>query len=202
MDPNTKHETTIAKWKVLLQRAGEYYVRGLLISIIFVFLWYVINKLMHYLKGLEAEPQHYGMALLVILLLPFLLGWFQYRFLRSRLTRMRSGRAIGRMEDKLIAELSLDERRGYPVVLVDYPNKEVRSLGLMTATVVGATPDSEYGVVFVPKGPGNGIRGQLLTVNVKDLEYTDWNLQALLQCLLTYGGSTPGHFNHQVVDNE
>lgn len=110
---------------------------------------------------------------------------------------MRSGRAMSRMEDRLVAELSLDQRRGYPVVLIDYPNKSIRSLGLMTATVVGTDQSSEYAVVFLPKGPGHGLKGQLLTLKLDELEFTDWSVQNLLQHLLTYGGTTPSRFNEK-----
>lgn len=194
MSSGTNKNSTPSNWRSLWQRAGELYLRGLLVLLVLLLAGYLISSIAYYLEGVDADPRIVGASLVAILLLPLPLGWLQHRYLRGRLARMRSGRALGRMEDRLVAELALDERRGYPVVLINFPNKEIRSLGLVTALVAGNDPDSEFAMVFLPKGPGYGLKGNIRIVNVKELEYTDWSLQAFLQHHLTFGSSTPGNF--------
>ena len=195
MKSDRSNNSTLLKRGTLWQHVGELYIRGLLPLLAILVAWYLTSSLWRYLDGLLTDQQSVWALLLTILLLPLPLGWLQHRYLRSIFERMRSGRALSRMEDRLVAELSLDKRQGYPVVIIDFPNKQVRSLGLITALVAGAGPDSEFAVVFLPKGPGHGIKGSMRVVNVQDLEYTDWSLQTFLQHHLSYGSSTPGHFD-------
>lgn len=68
-------------------------------------------------------------------------------------------------------------------------------LQLVTATIAGKEQGSEFAAVFLPRGPGHGLKGNMRIINVDDLEYTDWTLQAFLQHQLTFGSSSPGHFN-------
>lgn len=63
----------------------------------------------------------------------------------------------------------------------------------MTATIAGKEQGAEFAAVFLPRGPGHGLKGNMRIINVKDLEYTDWSLQAFLQHQLSYGSSSPGH---------
>ena len=71
------------------------------------------------------------------------------------------------MEDRLVTELALDDRRGYPVVLVNWPNERIRSLGLVTATIAGKDKGSEFAAVFIPRGSGYGLKGYTRVVNVE-----------------------------------
>ena len=160
-------------------------------------IWYLINFVWQSLDGFVATPGAATGSLALLFLLPLPLGWVQQNLLRKIFERTRPTRALGRMEDRLIAELSLDDRRGYPVVLVDVPNETVRSLGLVTATIAGKDTGSEFAAVFLPRGPGYGLKGSMRIVNVKDLDYTDWSLQAFLQHHLSYGSSSPGHFDKE-----
>lgn len=65
----------------------------------------------------------------------------------------------------------------------------------MTATIAGKEQGAEFAAVFLPRGPGHGLKGNMRIINVKDLEYTDWSLQAFLQHQLSYGSSSPGHLD-------
>ena len=121
--------------RTLLNRIGEFYIRGLLVLLAIVLAWYLIDFLWNKLESIAADPEITAAALVAVLLLPLPLGWIQHKLWRRVFDRASPTRALGRMEDRLVAELALDERRGYPVVLVDHPNESIRSLGLVTATI-------------------------------------------------------------------
>lgn len=160
------------------------YTRGLLVFVVVLLIGYLIHTVLEYHDGLVIEPHYYCITLLAIILLPLPREWLHQRFVCARLARKRSGRASARMGDKLVEELSLDSRRVYPVALINFPSQEVRSMGLVTSSIAGDAPGSEYAVVYLPKGPGHAIMGYLRSVNVEDLEYTE-TVKILQQKTLT-----------------
>jgi uncharacterized membrane protein len=176
-------------------RIGELYLRGLLIVLVILLFWYLVDYVWGHLDNMVADTKTATAALILILLLPLPLGWIQKNVMRKAFDKSRPTRALGRMEDRLVAELAKDEGHGYSVVLVNHPSNEIRSLGLVTAMIAGKDDDTEFAAVFVPKGPGQGVRGKIHIINVKELEYTDWDLRMFLQHQLTHGSSSPGHLD-------
>ena len=176
-------------------RLGELYLRGFLVLLGILLIWYLIDFLWNHVNDVVASPGVVNVLFVAFFLLPLPLGWIQHNLLRKMFERQRSARALARMEDRLVAELSLDDRQGYPVVLVNIPSEIERSLGLVTAVIAGKEPGSELASVFLPRGPGHGLRGSIRIINVEDLEFTDWSLHDFLQHHFSYGSSSPGHFD-------
>lgn len=181
--------------KIIWYRLGELYLRGLLVVLAILLVWYLLDAVWSQLENIVADPEIATAVLVSVFLLPLPLGWVQHNLLRKVFERKRSTRALGRMEDRLVAELAADDRHGYPVVLVNFPNDKIRSLGLVTATIAGKEHGTEFAAVFLPRGPGHGMKGNIRIINVEELEYTDWDLRVFLQHQMTHGSSSPGHLD-------
>lgn len=59
--------------------------------------------------------------LVLFFLLPLPPGWIQHNLLRKISSGSGLRGTLGGMEDRLVAELSLDDQQGYPVVLANFP---------------------------------------------------------------------------------
>ena len=176
-------------WRGVLLEAGKSYIRGLVALVIAYGLWRAI-------EGLPARLEHHGLQptlslLLAILVVPLVLGWLIGRLLYPTARRVRLLRAVLRGEERFFAEIAPDSRRGFPVVLVSWPNERIRSFGVVTATYPGSEPGGDLATVFLPGCP-NLRRGRLWCVPVDELEFIDWNLTECLRLHITYGTHSPG----------
>lgn len=79
------------------------------------------------------------------------------------------------------------ERR---VVLIDFPSKEMKALGLITRTIRDKHNGEELAAVYVPTSP-NPTSGYIEIVPVRDITFTDWTFDQAMAFIVTGGSSTP-----------
>ncbi|RME67080.1 MAG: DUF502 domain-containing protein [Alphaproteobacteria bacterium] len=79
------------------------------------------------------------------------------------------------------------ERR---VVLIDFPSKQMKALGLITRTMRDKATGEELAAVYVPTSP-NPTSGYIEIVPVRDITFTDWTFDQAMAFIVTGGSSTP-----------
>ncbi|GAB4153907.1 MAG: DUF502 domain-containing protein [Sphingomonadales bacterium] len=88
------------------------------------------------------------------------------------------------------------ERR---VVLIDFPSKEMKALGLITRTLRDKDTGEELAAVYVPTSP-NPTSGYIEIVPMDDITFTDWTFDQAMAFIVTGGSSTPDFIAYSQSD--
>jgi uncharacterized membrane protein len=72
------------------------------------------------------------------------------------------------------------------VVLIDFPSPEMKTIGLVTRTMIDEASGEELAVVYVPTSP-NPTGGYIQFVPLAKVISTDWTLDEAMQFLMTAG---------------
>ena len=142
-------------------------------------------------RSLESAIPNKILVISILILGPWAVGRITELFLTGRLfQRQRGMRAFLRMEKRLTTELSIDDRRGYRVALVNWPSAENRSLGLVVAELNEPETGRELAAVYLPNTP-DPTKGAIRVVGAADLQPIDWDLSDLARFHVTFGSAAP-----------
>ena len=76
------------------------------------------------------------------------------------------------------------------VVLIDFPSPEMKTIGLVTRTMIDEASGEELAVVYVPTSP-NPTSGFIQIMSLTKVISTNWTLDEAMQFLLTAGTAAP-----------
>jgi len=91
---------------------------------------------------------------------------------------------------KLIAVLGEKPDNVQRVVLIDFPHRDMKTVGLVTRTMVDANTGEELAAVYVPTTP-NPTSGYLEIVPLRLLTPTDWTMDQAMQFIISGGAVAP-----------
>jgi len=138
------------------------------------------------------------LAALATLLLLWLLGWMTTRVIGQQLIRMFE-RLIGmipfvdtvyRATKRFLSvagTTSAGERR---VVLIDFPSREMKTIGLVTRILKDKETGQELAAVYVPTAP-NPTSGYVEIVPLHLVTFTDWTFDQAMAFIVTGGSNSP-----------
>ena len=142
-------------------------------------------------RSLESAIPNKILAISILILGPWAVGRITELFLTGRLfQRQRGMRAFLRMEKRLTTELSIDDRHGYRVALVNWPSAATRTVGLIVADLLEPETGRPLAAVFLPNTP-DPTKGAIRVVSAQELVHTDWDLSDLGRFHLTFGSAAP-----------
>jgi uncharacterized membrane protein len=145
-------------------------------------------------------------------------GWFQSLlaisivvaalFAIGAATNAVLGRRLLRYVDRLMETLPLvktvygaartliDSVQGGPqnaqrIVLIEFPNSEMRAVGFVTAIFTASDTGEELAAVYVPTTP-NPTSGYVEIVPTKRLVWLDWSANEAMSFIVSGGAMTPG----------
>ncbi|HET9818448.1 MAG TPA: DUF502 domain-containing protein [Rhodanobacteraceae bacterium] len=139
------------------------------------------------------------LAFILTLLALYLLGWLSTRVIGRRLLG-RIDRLIERLPlvntiyvgvKKLMALMRTKPGGTQRVVLIDFPSREMKAVGLVTRTFRDAT-GREVAAVYVPTAP-NPTSGYLELVPVDRVIATDWTIDQAMAFVVSGGAVGPEH---------
>ena len=125
----------------------------------------------------------------LLLLIPLAVGWLARILLKSMQGR-RNVEALQVMQEKLFAEVSEGNTRGFSVPLVNWPNPGFRALGVITSTFRESAGDRELATIYIPDTP-DPTSGTLRVVAIEDLTMTEWSIENLTDFHVTFGSVCP-----------
>jgi len=144
-----------------------------------------------FFRSFESAVPNVVMALAILILGPWALGRTTELFLAGRLfQRQRGLRAYQQMERRLTTELKADRHHGYQVALVNWPNPDTRTLGLIVADFSEPDTGRELAAVYLPGTP-DPTKGAMRVVATEDVTLTDWDLSDLTRFHITFGSASP-----------
>ena len=87
------------------------------------------------------------------------------------------------------------------VVLIDFPHREMKTVGLVTRTLRDDATGKEYATVYVPTTP-NPTSGYLEVVPVEKLTPTDWTMEQAMAFIISGGAVAPEKFRFERAHDE
>lgn len=91
----------------------------------------------------------------------------------------------------LVTSVQTGNSGGQRVVLIEFPSRDMRTLGFVTATFIASDTGEEVAAVYVPTTP-NPTSGYVELVPTKRLVYLDWSANDAMSFIVSGGALTPG----------
>ncbi len=152
----------------------------------------------HYLGWIKAEWMQDIIALLATMLVILAVGFLSRRVIGQRLLRW-FGAVIRRIPlasiiydsaKKLLDILQTQPGSTQRVVLIDFPHRDMKSVGLVTRVIRETGTGRELAAVYVPTTP-NPTSGYLEIVPVELLTPTDWTVDQAMSFIISGGAVAP-----------
>lgn len=116
-----------------------------------------------------------------------LLRWFEAVIARIPLAKTVYGSA------RQLLDLLQTNREGVQrVVLIDFPHREMKSVGFVTRLLRDEDTGEELAAVYVPTTP-NPTSGYLEVVPIAKLIFTDWSMDQAMTFIISGGAVSPEH---------
>jgi len=152
----------------------------------------------HYLGWVKVEWMQNLIGLAATLLVILSVGVLSRRVIGQRLLRW-FGAVIKRIPlasiiydsaKKLLDMLQTEPGSTQRVVLIDFPHRDMKSVGLVTRVIREQGTDRELAAVYVPTTP-NPTSGYLEIVPVELLTPTDWTVDQAMSFIISGGAVAP-----------
>lgn len=137
-------------------------------------------------------------AILLTLLGLYALGWATSRvfgrrlldWLESLVDRVPFVSGIYGAAKKVLAAFQTAPTGVQRVVLINFPSRDMKVVGLVTRTLVDEISGRELAVVYVPTSP-NPTSGYMEIVPIEEVVSTDWTIDEAMRFIITGGTSAP-----------
>ncbi|MDH3637023.1 MAG: DUF502 domain-containing protein [Gammaproteobacteria bacterium] len=138
------------------------------------------------------------LAVLITLLGLYILGWAVTRVLGRRilnsfeslLSRLPFVQTVYGAIRKLVLALQQQPADVQRVVLVEFPSRDMKAVGLVTRTLVDTGNGRKLAAVYMPTTP-NPTSGYLEIVPVERLISTDWTIDEAMNFIVSGGAVSP-----------
>ena len=142
-------------------------------------------------------------AVLVVLAFLYVLGWAAGRVIGQRLISLFE-KAVGaipfvetiyRATKRFLAISGPSGEGSQRVVLIDFPSRDMKAIGIVTRTLRDATTGDELVAVYVPTAP-NPTNGYIEIVPIDKVTFTDWTFDQAMAFVVTGGSNAPDEVHY------
>ncbi len=142
-----------------------------------------------------------SLSIVVLLVLLYASGWLASKWLGQRLLklfddtiqRIPVAKSIYNMIRRLADALQTTTGDVERVVLIEFPTKEMKTVGLVTRTFKDSQTGRELAAVYVPTTP-NPTSGYLEIVPIENVVPTNWSLEEAMSFIISGGADVPDEF--------
>ena len=175
--------------RVLWQRTVvRIYVNGFLLMAILYLVYRIVAELSPWLKFVDNPFLGFLITLMVALLVPPILGCFVLYGINPLLGRWNTWSQLINVQDRLLNNLS---RSADPeIVLVNWPDREVRTMGIVTTKFPPSGSSEAMCSVYIPMAP-NTKSGYIRVVPLSAVQKTNWSLSDFQLFQMTFGSLNP-----------
>ncbi len=158
----------------------------------------IANRFPEYHQELDYRWIEYALAVIVTLVGLYLLGWLATRVLGRRIievvesivARIPLIQRIYGAAKKLLTTLRQKPEGSERVVLVEFPHRDMRAVGLVTRVMSEPETGRKLAVVYVPTTP-IPTSGFMEIVPLDRLVSTDWTLDEAMNFIMSAGAVSP-----------
>ena len=141
-----------------------------------------------------------ALAVILVLVAIYVIGWVANRVIGRRLiaaieglfTRLPLVQTVYGSAKKLLSALQTKPENIERVVLINFPHKEMKAVGLVTRTFTDIDSGKALAAVYVPTTP-NPTSGYLESVPLDQLVSTDWSMDEAMNFVISGGAIAPHH---------
>ena len=138
------------------------------------------------------------LAAAIVVIGIYVLGWATSRVVGGQVLNLMDriieklplAKSIYGSVKKLIGVLQTKPENVERVVLIDFPNTEMKAVGLVTQTLVDKHTGEQLAAVYVPTTP-NPTNGYLEIVPLELLVTTDWTMEEAMNFIISGGAIAP-----------
>ncbi len=139
-----------------------------------------------------------ALAVILVLVAIYVIGWVANRVIGRRLiaaieglfTRLPLVQTVYGSAKKLLGALQTKPENIERVVLINFPHKEMKAVGLVTRTFTDIDSGKALAAVYVPTTP-NPTSGYLEIVPLDQLVSTDWSMDEAMNFVISGGAIAP-----------
>ena len=143
-----------------------------------------------------------GIILIVVAI--YFLGWFASRVIGRKIIswfdnlmdRIPMVKIIYGGAKRLIAAFQTKPGRTERVVLINYPSRDMKTVGLVTRTMIDQDTGRELAAVYVPTTP-NPTSGYLEIVPIENIVSTNWTVDEAMAFIVSGGAFGPDRMNYE-----
>ncbi len=145
-----------------------------------------------------------ALAVVITLIALYLLGLVTTRVIGRRLVngfdslmvRIPMVQNIYGATKKLVASLSAKPGRLERVVLINFPNQDMKTVGFITRVMIDKETGRQIAAVYVPTTP-NPTSGYMEIVPVERLTTTDWTVEDAMTFIMSGGAVGPDRIDYK-----
>ena len=138
---------------------------------------------------------------LIVIIGLYILGWMVNRMVGNQLLnlfeklvdRLPLVHSVYGSVKRLISALQTEPDEVERVVLIEFPNENMKTIGLVTRTMTDSDTGQKLAAVYVPTTP-NPTSGYLEIVPVNRLVSTDWTIDEAMNFVVSGGAIGPERF--------
>ncbi|MFC4349064.1 DUF502 domain-containing protein [Kordiimonas lipolytica] len=144
-----------------------------------------------------------SLSVIVLLLLFYVVGWLASRYVGQKVLtlfeqtvdRIPVAKSIYRTIKRLADAVQTSSNDVERVVLIEFPSRDMKTVGLVTRTFKDTTTGRELAAVYVPTTP-NPTSGYLEIVPVEYVTPTNWKMDEAMSFIISGGADVPKTFNY------
>lgn len=144
------------------------------------------------------------LGIILIIIAIYFLGWFATKVIGGRIIdsfdnlmdRIPMIKIIYGGAKRLIAAFQTKPGTTARVVLIHYPSRDMKTVGLVTRTMTDQDTGKELAAVYVPTTP-NPTSGYLEIVPVENIISTNWTVDEAMAFIVSGGASGPDKMNYE-----
>ena len=169
------------------------YLHGCLVLVVVFAVSYIAFQLAPFFAFTDNRWLGFLLALITIFVAPPVIGSVVVYGLLPLLGKHENLTGLDVWDDRLVAEITRAKQRTQ-IVVVNWPNKEIRTIGVLTSQFKNPESGQELATVYIPTAPQTRY-GYIHVVPVEELELTDWTLKQWQLYQLSFGAARPVNAN-------
>ena len=128
------------------------YLHGILAFVVICAVAYVVTRLAPLFDFTGSQPLAITLSVLTILLVPPLVGSLILYGLLPLIGLKEGWRGVIGWDNRLFSQVSA-ARQNSQIVIINWPSKEVRTMGILTSTFTAEDSAKQLAAVYVPTAP-------------------------------------------------
>ncbi|PHR90796.1 MAG: hypothetical protein COA78_34410 [Blastopirellula sp.] len=165
------------------------YLHGILAFVVLYAVSYMVTMLVPIFDFTGSQLLAIMLSILAILLVPPLVGSLIIYGLLPLIGLKEGWRGVIGWDTRLFARVSAARQKSR-IVIINWPSKEVRTLGILTSTFTADDSGEELAAVYVPTAPSTRY-GYIRVVALDEVEITNMTLKEWQLFQLSFGSISP-----------
>lgn len=176
------------------------YIHGCIVLAVIVAAAYIVSQLVPLFGFVGSPALATVLSILTVIVAPPVIGSVVLFGVLPLLGRHAAWRGREAWDDRLYSELTQAKSKTR-VVIVRWPDENVRTMGVLTATLDRDDNGQQMAAVYVPTAPYTRY-GYIRIVPSDALELTDWTLKEWQMFQLSFGSMGPKRFRDTPLDDD